>query len=69
MPPVDVVVRRARFAGIGGWVAFGIAVLGFALFPNGRPFWIALGFLGLGSVLGGVLFVVAAARMKRMGKR
>lgn len=65
MLPVDAVERRAKIAGIAGWITFGVGILGFATCQPLRYMWIAVGFIGLGGVLRGLVLLTAAARMKR----
>ena len=67
MPPVEVLLRRAKTAGIGGWITVAVGVLGLLFLPHHRTIWIVVGFAGLGGVLVGLVLLAVALRRVRSG--
>lgn len=64
MLPVDAITRRAKLAGIAGWLTIAMGLIGFATYQPLRYLWIAIGFIGPGGVLRGAVLVAIAARLK-----
>jgi hypothetical protein len=55
-------LRHAQVAGVAGSVLFGVALVGVATRRDWMWFWTFVAFLGLGSILRGSMFGVAAYR-------